>query len=230
MPSSLRPSPRCAALATILGVLALGLTGGVATPVHAQGGEALGVGRAGRHRGHRPNAGGLACPSVSLCLAHAGGDVAWTADPARGASAWRVSRAVLPGSTRDVECPTERLCVAISGSRVLVSTDPTGEAPWAEVPTGVDGGLFAVACASEALCVAGGDGGEAAISTAPAGGAGGWRTVPIDATSCPDAGACTDYGSGATRRSDSSRSPAPRPSSAWRATHGPHPQLHPAGL
>ena len=149
----------------------------------------------------------LVCPSSTLCVAFdARGGLLSTRDPARGRAAWRHSSlAGVSTQPADLICPSTRLCVAIAGGRgeVYVSTDPAGGAQhWMaqtidttalpcggnhpDPPGTCPADLTAIACPDRSLCVAVDSLGNAVISTDPAGGAGTWRTQPIDPDANPD--------------------------------------------
>jgi hypothetical protein len=148
----------------------------------------------------------ISCPSVSLCIATASAaghltDVAVSADPTGGPSAWRIAHIDTNSRTSqaslvDISCPSVSLCVAVDDKGyVLTSTSPAGGVgTWSDAKISGTSELYSVSCASESLCVAPGEPGAAAISTNPTGGARAWHTAMIDTTPCGDI--CVSYGGG----------------------------------
>jgi hypothetical protein len=75
---------------------------------------------------------GVACPSVSLCVAvDDAGDVLSSVDPAGGRAAWKLVRLrglgeASPGYS-DVACASVSACFAVENGTILTSTNPTGD-------------------------------------------------------------------------------------------------------
>jgi hypothetical protein len=140
----------------------------------------------------------LSCPTASLCVAgDARGNIVTSADPAAGASSWRIgtTRASVPAlgvGIAGISCPSTSLCVAVDGGGdVLTSTSPAaGASSWklTKVETGgtptpafSGSALSAVSCPSTSLCVAADHRGNVLTSTDPA--AGRWKTAGVDTSS-----------------------------------------------
>jgi hypothetical protein len=137
---------------------------------------------------------GLACPSVSLCVAvDNDGRVLSSADPSGGARRWQSSDVDGSNSFTALSCPSAAMCVAVDGvGNAAASGDPTGPASaWtlAHVdsaitePSPYGGGpglLRSVSCPSVSFCVAVDSVGNAVYSPDPAGGAAAWGIAHID--------------------------------------------------
>ena len=149
---------------------------------------------------------GVACTSVSLCLAVGGGPVGGqlfsSTHPTGAASEWKPVQLAVPSGLLGASCPSASLCVAFDGGGdVATSTDPTGgTGAWTVTnldPRPVTG----LSCPSVSLCVGVDIAGRVLSSTDPAGGSGAWATtaaVPdpdgspsefLD-LSCPSASMC----------------------------------------
>jgi hypothetical protein len=144
-----------------------------------------------------PQLSGIACPSITLCVAADNeGDVMTTTEPTGGASAWTPSKVDGPTSDRSaVSCPSTALCVVAHGDDILVSTDPTGGASAWTVTTVDVNGLSGVSCPTATLCVAVDRSGNVLTSTDPTGGAGVWTTTNVGSqlflgVSCPTTTLC----------------------------------------
>lgn len=74
--------------------------------------------------------GGIACPSVSLCVIASGLDVVSSTDPTGGAAAWSAAQIVpIPNSLIAISCPTTSGCVAVDDTgSAFASVDPAGGA------------------------------------------------------------------------------------------------------
>ncbi|MGN6872484.1 MAG: hypothetical protein ACTHMY_29190 [Solirubrobacteraceae bacterium] len=144
---------------------------------------------------------GLACPSVSLCVAgdDAGGVLSST-EPAGGAGAWQRALVDSGGRIFGVACPSVSLCV-LGDDRgdILTSSNPAGGAGAWTSPVSLTGGtpLLSISCPTVSLCAAvDGFGGDVWVSTNPTGGAGAWSSAPVDSghfleyVSCPSASLC----------------------------------------
>ena len=142
----------------------------------------------------------ISCPSVSLCFTgDTEGGIAFSTNPAGGASTWSKPVPVDPEGINGLSC-VPGLCVAVDGSEgIATSTEPTGGASkWSHI--GVNtlfDGYNRVSCASTKLCVATSYGiGTVATSTDPTGGASAWTTTTINGAhglggvSCPSESLC----------------------------------------
>jgi len=137
---------------------------------------------------------GLACPSISLCVAvDAAGHVLSSADPTGGARAWQSADVDGSVSLPAVSCPSISICVAVDGDGNVVSTGDASTPPAAWTVARVDtsitepspygGGpalLRGVSCPSVSFCVAVDSVGNVAYSGAPTGGAATWILNHID--------------------------------------------------
>ncbi|HET9050607.1 MAG TPA: IPT/TIG domain-containing protein, partial [Candidatus Dormibacteraeota bacterium] len=117
----------------------------------------------------------ISCASASLCAAVDNAGQVLTATNPRGGSANFWSAADIDGSTilNRVSCPSTSpaFCAAVdtSGNVVSSTMPPAGASAWS-VQT-VDGSpLTALACATNALCVAGDNRGQVVVGTGTAGG------------------------------------------------------------
>lgn len=150
--------------------------------------------------GTRAHLYGMACPSLTTCVAVGGnGTIATSADPTGGAGAWTVIRPAgdgheeefKPGSSfggaqlKDVDCPSSGLCVAASfDGRIYSSTDPTGGAPyWKAIeltpPKTPRIHMLGISCPSPTFCAAAAYGGKIVYSTDPTGEAGDWHLLQL---------------------------------------------------
>ena len=94
---------------------------------------------------------GLACPSVSLCVA-AGAGVYVSKNPGATPPTW-TEQADLPGIYKSVSCPTATGCVTLGNTVAAATTDITATTPsWTFAPTASN--LDKLACAGQSLCVA----------------------------------------------------------------------------
>jgi hypothetical protein len=179
----------------------------------------------------------LSCPSVHLCVvgrpgAEASGSVpgeppissiAYTTDPAGGASAWHTVNGIggNAGQIASLTCPSVKLCYALENvsdkhgnitANALVSTNPTGTAgAWRETGGRIDNYTEGIACPSHLLCV-GATGLGMYATTDAAGPASIWKFAmdtnqrgQIDAVTCastrlciaqPDLAGCIPCGAG----------------------------------
>jgi hypothetical protein len=147
---------------------------------------------------------GMACPSVSLCVA-VGSDslIATTTNPTGGRSAWKVVHpggteeipieneggggAVFPGAQiRGVSCPSTELCVGASlQGRFFSSTNPTGgSSAWKVVPLGGEKEahihMTGISCPSVSLCVAVAYGGKVISAADPTGDTSAWTVTELE--------------------------------------------------
>jgi hypothetical protein len=144
----------------------------------------------------------VSCPSSTFCVAVDGvGNVLTSTNPTGGAGAWvatTLAEAEEP-ALGSISCASSSLCIAASGydfgDNFFTSSNPTGGAgAWDSIELGV----FAVACPSITLCVAGGWENNVLTSTNPTGGAGAWTVTSIEpsngdyaqALSCPSTSLC----------------------------------------
>ena len=100
---------------------------------------------------------GVACPSVSLCVAvDNGGNVLTSTNPAGGVGTWTSSSVSTEAGFEAVSCASAALCVALDGlGDVVTSTSPTGGAgAWTKANITAGVGNESVACPSTELCVA----------------------------------------------------------------------------
>jgi hypothetical protein len=148
---------------------------------------------------------GLACPSISLCVAvDHGGSVFWSTDPSGGPAMWSSADVDGGNDITGVSCPSTALCVAVDGAGdVITSQNPAGgAAAWTvtsvdriRTQTNTDNGgptlLRGISCPSTGLCLAVDAAGNAVVSTDPAGGAAAWVTTHIDTNASYD---CTGTG------------------------------------
>jgi hypothetical protein len=151
----------------------------------------------------------VSCPSLSFCVVtDALGDVLTSTDPSGSASAWKVTRAVVPAnnSFSALSCPSVTFCVAVTRhGDVVTSTDPTGGAH-AWKTTRLDGSttLDSVSCATRDFCIVGGVSESVFVSHNPAGGGSAWTQVRVTAQgtkamvalSCPSTGFCAGVDGG----------------------------------
>ncbi|MGB8840493.1 MAG: hypothetical protein WCC64_05445, partial [Aliidongia sp.] len=127
---------------------------------------------------------GVSCPSETLCVVVAGGNVITSTDPTGGASEWTSTElAIEKGSyLTGVSCSSTNFCLAVdAGGDVVTSTDPTGGAAAWSVAN-VDSHLLdEPSCVpSGGLCVVGASEGSVITSTDPMGGAGAWTRRHLD--------------------------------------------------
>jgi Tol biopolymer transport system component len=142
-----------------------------------------------------------ACPRTALCLAgDAHGNLASSASPTGGATAWSLSK-VVPSFGGPMACAGASLCVAVTatGSSVATSTNPAGGASAWTTPTVIDAAhtIAGVSCPSSSLCVAVDNAGDVLTSTAPA--TGPWTGTQVtggslDGISCPGIHLCVAVG------------------------------------
>jgi hypothetical protein len=147
---------------------------------------------------------GVACPSVSLCVAvDDAGNVLSSTNPAGGSAAWKLVHPVNPAGEGNpgyaaVSCPSVSACFAIEGGMVLTSTDPTGgRSAWTATSVAASSIDVAISCPAISLCVATrDDDGSVVSSSFPTGAAGTWRPSRVDGTneltaiSCPTVTFC----------------------------------------
>ena len=132
----------------------------------------------------------VACLSSTFCIAaDEYSEVFTSTNPSGGGATWTPQGLVYAD---EISCPSAQLCVGIIGPDVVVSTDPTNStSTWTRfsIDNATEGchdgqtcgaQLTAISCASEALCVAVDDVGNAFTSTNPAAGASGWTARQID--------------------------------------------------
>jgi hypothetical protein len=135
----------------------------------------------------------IACPSAQLCVAADNrGYIVTSTDPTGGAGAWVAAKVITTkpgGQGMHVSCASQQLCVAVLGGFVLSSSNPAGggstwsskqveqQNPTTKLLTSLTG----VTCPAATLCVAIDGAGNVLTSTNPAGAAGAWRLVKVDA-------------------------------------------------
>ena len=110
----------------------------------------------------------LTCPSVSLCVGSASGDIAVSAAPTGSSSSWDVSS--LDPSNQDyvgLACPSVSLCIdGGDGGRVWTTMDPAATArSWHSTRIDANRVVDTIACASPALCLAADQAGYAVIGS-----------------------------------------------------------------
>jgi hypothetical protein len=133
---------------------------------------------AGRIDGHALT--GLACPSVSLCVAvDRAGDVISSTDPTAARPRWQTADVDGSEPISGLACPTASLCVAVDRmGQVLSSRDPTGRASaWQAAAVNSGAPLTGVSCAAVSLCAAIGK--TVWVSTQPAAGAASWSDAQV---------------------------------------------------
>jgi hypothetical protein len=137
---------------------------------------------------------GLACPSISLCVAvDNDGRVLSSTDPSGGARRWQSDDVDASNSFTALSCPSASVCVAVDGVGNAAATgDPAGPASaWTVArvdssitePSPYGGGpglLRGVSCPSVSFCVAVDSVGNAVYSSDPTGGAAAWGIAHID--------------------------------------------------
>ncbi len=126
---------------------------------------------------------GVACPSPTLCVTANASHIVTSTSPS-AASSWSAVAAGPGLPVKGVSCPTPSACAAVDNNAdVLVSTNPTGgPGAWSfknvlpyrgpDSPQGRQGapegnGMFAISCASTALCVTAGQEFRLLVSTDP---------------------------------------------------------------
>lgn len=124
---------------------------------------------------------GVSCPSATLCVSANAGRVITSSNPSL-TSAWKSVAAGSGLPVKGVSCPTASACAAVDNNAdVMVSANPTGgSGAWSfknVLPfNGKDGaaegvfetnGMFAISCATTALCVAAGQEYRLLVSTNP---------------------------------------------------------------
>lgn len=110
---------------------------------------------------------GIACPSVSLCMASDGaGNVLTSENPTGGATAWTPTKVIPfesapPTALEDLSCPSTTLCLGLYRGKLNyadVNYDAFGGGSWNPVGIGggeaSPGGATGVSCPSSQLCVA----------------------------------------------------------------------------
>jgi hypothetical protein len=110
---------------------------------------------------------GIACPSLTLCVAvDDAGNVVTSTDPSGGAAAWSVASIDAGRSLNAVSCSSVSQCVAVDDAgNELNSINPAGGATaWTGARIGVPSGtplggpaiypLEAISCPAEAMCIA----------------------------------------------------------------------------
>ena len=137
---------------------------------------------------------GLACPSISLCVAvDNDGRVLSSTDPSGGARRWRSADVDGSNSLTAISCPSASVCVAVDGDGNAVTTDDSSgpASAWmvALVDSSIaepspDGGgpdlLRGVSCPSVSFCVAADSVGNIVYSRDPTGGSGAWALIHVD--------------------------------------------------
>jgi len=137
---------------------------------------------------------GLACPSISLCVAvDNDGRVLSSTDPSGGAKGWQSDDVDANNSFTALSCPSASVCVAVDGVGNAAATgDPAGPASaWTVArvdssitePSPYGGGpglLRGVSCPSVSFCVAVDSVGNTVYSGDPTGGAAAWGIAHID--------------------------------------------------
>ena len=109
---------------------------------------------------------GMSCPSTSLCVAgDDDGNAITSTNPTGGALAWTGAFIAGVAFVNATECASTTLCIAAdSGGKVFESVNPTGGvAAWG--PTTLGTQVRDVGCASEILCAAVGNSGNAYFGT-----------------------------------------------------------------
>jgi len=137
---------------------------------------------------------GLACPTVSLCVAvDDDGHLLSSTDPLGGGGRWQSADIDGSKSLVAVSCPSASLCAAVdAGGDAATTGDPAGGASaWAVAqvdtsigePSPYGGGpdlLRGVACPTVSFCVAVDSVGNAVYSGNPTAGAAAWTVAHID--------------------------------------------------
>lgn len=154
--------------------------------------------------GHAIPINGVACPSVSLCVAVAGrGDVITSTNPGGPPSGWTVTNVDSGNEVNGIACPSVSLCVAYdSDGNILSSTTSAGGVgAWRiAANTGAFGAFRGgLSCPSVSLCVAIGANGTVYTSTDPAADANTWTRTAVDpgknlaGITCPSASLCVAW-------------------------------------
>jgi hypothetical protein len=107
----------------------------------------------------------MTCASASLCIASGYPATYFSYHPSRGASAWKHAGTNLIAKV--LVCPSASLCLGAGGNGFAWTTTPTasGNNVWSYLDTA--GLIPAVACVSQALCVAGDSYGELIVGIGP---------------------------------------------------------------
>ncbi|MGH2886515.1 MAG: hypothetical protein ACRDPA_28095, partial [Solirubrobacteraceae bacterium] len=146
--------------------------------------------------------GGVACPSVHLCVASDGiPRILTSSHPTGDRRAWTIGPIGQYGYISSLACASASLCVAGGSDNLVtgfyVSTDPAaGAASWSFEGPVFSSVISSVACPAVSLCVAGDEAGDILTSTDPTGGPGAWSVVQIerrgffDGLSCPSVRLC----------------------------------------
>ena len=134
----------------------------------------------------------VSCPSINLCIAVSGNELAVSTEPTTGAwSVFQLTNAEFGISS--ISCPSTSFCAATDGDgNVHTSTNPAGGAG-AWTSTSISGsGLSYISCSSNTLCVAGSSFATLYASTDPTGGSGTWNSasVGLATVSCPSSTLC----------------------------------------
>ncbi len=129
---------------------------------------------------------GVSCAGTTLCVAVAhDGKIVVSADPAGGASAWRVVGT--PGGSGDlqgVDCIASLCAAGNATGNILTSTDPIAGA-WGEAKADIAALVTGVSCATTSACLGVDNNGSVFTSTDPTGGSAIWHTenlIPFEAT------------------------------------------------
>jgi hypothetical protein len=145
----------------------------------------------------------ISCRSESFCaVVDQSGNVATSADPAGGASTWRLTHidsnthscgeSTCSASLSGISCPSASLCVAVdTAGYVFWSTTPARDTGWQSARISGTTALLAVSCPSVSLCVSVDSAGAVATSSNPTGGPSAWHTATVDSGPCPSE--CTPY-------------------------------------
>jgi hypothetical protein len=137
---------------------------------------------------------GLACASISLCVAvDDNGHALTSTDPLGGAGAWQSTDVDGSTSLTGISCPSVSICVAVDSAGDVVATADANAPPAAWTvgrvdtsitePSSYGGGpdlLRGVDCPSVSFCLAVDSVGNVAFSGAPTGGASTWALAHID--------------------------------------------------
>ena len=145
---------------------------------------------------------GVSCPTTSFCvIVDQSGHVITSTVPTSGA--WHVSEPLSGSPTlASVSCPSSSFCAAteLSGGKVFTSTNPAGSASeWSATELEGASYLNAISCASDSLCVTGGNTDEY-VTNEPVGGASKWTKEAIGSfgwitdVSCPSESLCVASG------------------------------------
>ncbi len=120
---------------------------------------------------------GVACASVSLCLAGYGGAIATTTAPISGS--WQTHTLERGGEQiQGLACHSESLCIATDDQgHILSATQPAGGS-WRSAWVDGQNAIVGLACPSSSACIAFDDAGKVLTWTPAQHGPGAWTVVP----------------------------------------------------